>query len=79
MNLALLKSERMRRGITQEKMATSLGFKDKSSYCLIEKGKTTISIDTANKIAIILGFSKELTYEIFFLPQKFKKLQLIKL
>lgn len=78
MDLALLKSERVRRGITQEKMAKSLGFKDKSSYCLIEKGKTTISVDTANKIAIILGFSKELTYKIF-LPQKFKKLQLSKL
>lgn len=69
MDLALLKSERVRRGVTQEKMAKSLGFKDKSSYCLIEKGKTTISVDTANKIAIILGFSKELTYKIFFTPE----------
>lgn len=69
MNLTLLKSERMRRGITQEKMAVDLGFKDKSSYCLIEKGKTAISVDTANKIALILGFSKELTYEIFFTPE----------
>ena len=68
MDLALLKSERVRRGITQEKMAKSLGFRDKSSYCLIEKGKTTISVDTANKIAVILGFSKELTYKIFFAP-----------
>ncbi len=66
MNLTLLKSERMRQGITQEAMAKSLGFKDKSSYCLIEKGKTAISIDTANKISIILGFSQELIYNIFF-------------
>ena len=66
MNLALLKSERVKKGLTQETMAASLGFKDKSSYCLIEKGKTAISVDTANKIAIILGFSKELTFEIFF-------------
>lgn len=69
MDLALLKSERVRRGVTQEKMAKSLGFKDKSSYCLIEKGKTTISVDTANKIAIILGFSKKLTYKNFFAPE----------
>ena len=69
MNLALLKSERVRRGVTQEAMAKSLGFKDKSSYCLIEKGKTTISVETANKIAIILGFSKELTYSIFYAPE----------
>lgn len=69
MDLELLKSERVRRGVTQETMAKSLGFKDKSSYCLIEKGKTTISVETANKIAIILGFSKELTYKIFFAPE----------
>lgn len=69
MDLALLKSERVRRGVTQETMAKGLGFKDKSSYCLIEKGKTTISVETANKIAIILGFSKELTYKIFFAPE----------
>ncbi len=69
MDLALLKSERVRRGVTQETMAKSLGFKDKSSYCLIEKGKTTISVDTANKIAMILGFSNELTYKIFFTPE----------
>lgn len=69
MNLALLKSERVRRGITQETMAKSLGFKDKSSYCLIEKGTTKISVDTANKIALTLGLSKELTYNIFFAPE----------
>lgn len=69
MNLSLLKSERVKRGVTQEKMAKSLGFRDKSSYCLIEKGKTTVSVDTANKIAICLGLSKELAYKIFFEPE----------
>jgi len=69
MNLALLKFERVRRGITQETMAKSLGYKDKSSYCLIENGMTKISVDTANKIAITLGLSKELTYNIFFAPE----------
>lgn len=69
MDLALLKSERMRRGVTQEQLAKSLGFKDKSSYCLIEKGKTSISVDTANQIAINLGLSKDLAYKIFFSPQ----------
>lgn len=69
MDLALLKSERMRRGVTQEQLAKSLGFKDKSSYCLIEKGKTSISVDTANQIAINLGLSKDLTYKIFFTSQ----------
>lgn len=66
MNLVLLKSERMKRGITQEKLARSLGFKDKSSYCLIEKGKTSVSVETANQIAIHLGLSKDVAYKIFF-------------
>ena len=66
MNLTLLREERLKRGITQEKLAKYLGFKDKSSYCLIEKGKTSISVDVANQIAIHLGLSKEMTYKIFF-------------
>jgi transcriptional regulator with XRE-family HTH domain len=66
MNLALLKSERVKRGITQEKLAKMLGFKDKSSYWLIEKGKTAVYVDTANQIALYLGLSKDKVYEIFF-------------
>ena len=68
MDLALLRAERMKRGITQEKLAKCLGFKDKSSYCLMEKGKTSISVDIANQIAIHLGLSKEMTYKIFLDP-----------
>lgn len=68
MNLALLKAERVKRGITQEKLARLLGFKDKSSYCLIERGKTSVSVDTANQIAIHLGLSKDVAYKIFFEP-----------
>lgn len=66
MDLTLLKEERMKRGITQEKLAKLIGFKDKSSYCLIENGKTSISVDTANQIAIHLGLSRETAYKIFF-------------
>lgn len=69
MNLALLKAERVKQGVTQEKLAKLLGFKDKSSYCLIEKGKTSVSVDTANQIAIHLGLSKEVAYNIFFEPK----------
>lgn len=76
MNLALLKAERIKRGITQEQLAKGLGFKDKSSYCLIENGKTTVSVNIANQIANCLGLSKKLVYEIF-LNKKFKKLQLM--
>lgn len=66
MDLALLKTERVKRGITQEKLAKYLGFKDKSSYCLIEKGKISVSVDIANQIAIYLGLSKETAFKIFF-------------
>lgn len=66
MDLALLKAERIKRGITQEQLAKQLGFKDKSSYCLIENGKISISIDTANHIANYLALSKDLVYKIFF-------------
>lgn len=66
MNCALLKAERLKRGITQESLAKDLGFKDKSSYCLIEKGKTKITTDTAYKIAMCLSLSKEVTFDIFF-------------
>lgn len=66
MDLALLKAERIKHGFTQEQLAKSLGFKDKSSYCLIENGKTSVSVELANQIAIQLALSKELTYKIFF-------------
>jgi DNA-binding XRE family transcriptional regulator len=66
MNLILLKKERIKRGFTQEKMAQLLGFKSKSSYCLIEKGKVGISVDIAGDIAKQLGLSKKKVVKIFF-------------
>ncbi|RKJ46613.1 XRE family transcriptional regulator [bacterium 1XD8-76] len=69
MDLTLLREERIRRGVTQEKLAKSLGFKDKSSYCLIENGKTSVSVEIANKIAVNLGLPKDILYKIFFAPE----------
>lgn len=66
MDLTLLRVERVRKGYTQEQLANILGFKNKSSYCLIEKGKATVSIELANRIAIALGLSEDITYRIFF-------------
>ena len=66
MNLKLLKEERSKLGYTQKYMAQQLGFKDRSSYCLIEKGKVSVDIEMANRIATILHLSKEKTIEIFF-------------
>lgn len=69
MNLSLLRAERVGRGITQEAIADYLGFKDKSSYCLMEKGKTAINVETARKISVFLGLTQEQTYNIFFAPE----------
>ena len=66
MDLTLLRVERVRKGYTQEQLANILGFKNKSSYCLIENGKATVSIELANRIAIALGLSEDITYRIFF-------------
>lgn len=74
MDLTLLRVERVRKGYTQEQLANILGFKNKSSYCLIENGKATVSIELANRIAIALGLSEDITYRIF-LQTKFKILQ----
>lgn len=69
MNLKLLKDERKKQGFTQAYMAEQLGFKDRSSYCLIEKGKSSVDIELANRIADILDFSRKTTYEVFFAPK----------
>ena len=45
MNLELLKSERKAKGYTQKYMAEQLGFKDRSSYCLIENGKCQAGVN----------------------------------
>lgn len=66
MNLELLKSERKAKGYTQKYMAEQLGFKDRSSYCLIENGKCSVDIELANRIASVLGLSERRTFEIFF-------------
>jgi len=69
MNLKLLKDERIKLGLTQKYMAEQLGFKDRSSYCLIENGKISVDIELANKIATILNLSRQKTIEIFFASQ----------
>ncbi|MCD8150544.1 MAG: helix-turn-helix domain-containing protein [Clostridiales bacterium] len=69
MNLELLKSERKSKGYTQQFMADQLGFKDRSSYCLIENGKCSVDIELANRIASVLKLSERRTFEIFFASQ----------
>lgn len=65
MDLELLKQERIKRGLSQKQMAKELGFRDKSSYCLIENGKTQISVSLMNKIIEVLNLSTEQATRIF--------------
>lgn len=63
---AKLKELRKEKGLTQEAVAIAIGYKDKSSYCLIENGKSRITIDMANKIAAALNLDSSQTQDVFF-------------
>lgn len=65
MDHKMLKDERVKAGITQETMAGTLGYKDKSSYCLLENGATKCTVDQAKIIKDTLGLSIEKYKEIF--------------
>lgn len=66
MNHKLLILKRKNAGYTQQQMAVSLGYKDKSSYCLIENGKAPITLDNAKKIKQILQLNDKDFNQIFF-------------
>lgn len=66
MNLPLLIKIRSETGFTQNDMAKKLNYKNKASYCLIENGKTKITIDLASKIKRILQLNQEDFNKIFF-------------
>lgn len=65
MHVNLLKEERKKRGYTQEYMAKQLGYKDKSSYCLIENGKVNPTVEVAGKIVSILNLPSAVAQKIF--------------
>ena len=69
MNLKLLKEKRLDKGLSQQQVAEKLGFQDKSSYCLIENGKTQISVARMNEIIKVLELSTEQATEIFIVPK----------
>ena len=54
MKLENLKKLRKSKGITQAEMAEMLGYKGKSSYCMLENGRVRMQLDTARRIAEIL-------------------------
>ncbi len=65
MNCKLLKEARIAAGVTQEAMATAIGYKDKSSYCLLEKGAVKCTVDQAKAIKDALKLSVETYTQIF--------------
>lgn len=66
MNHDLLILRRKDAGYTQQQMAVLLGYKDKSSYCLIENGKAPIYLENAKKIKQILQLNNKDFNKIFF-------------
>lgn len=66
MNLHLLAEIRDKNGFSQEYMAKKLNYKSKGSYCLIEKGKSKVTVDLAVNIKSILNLSEDEFRAIFF-------------
>ena len=66
MNHKMLKDARIAAGITQETMAGALGYKDKSSYCLLENGAIKCTVDQAKVIKETLRLTAK-QYDIIFL------------
>lgn len=65
MDCKLLKEARVAAGVTQEAMATAIGYKDKSSYCLLEKGAVKCTVDQAKAIKEALDLSVDMYAQIF--------------
>ena len=65
MDCKLLKEARVAAGVTQEAMAAAIGYKDKSSYCLLEKGVVKCTVDQAKAFTEALGLSVEEYTKIF--------------
>lgn len=57
MNYDLLRELRREAGLTQEAMAEQMGYKGKSSYCLLENGAVKCTVEQAKKIKEVLDLS----------------------
>ncbi len=58
-NLRRLKAERIARGITQDQMASRMGWSTRTPYAKRENGFVSISADELAKMATILGFTRD--------------------
>ncbi|WP_042353762.1 MULTISPECIES: helix-turn-helix transcriptional regulator [Bacillaceae] len=62
-NISRLRQYRMRKGVSQTHVAKLLGYRSPSGYANIESGKTSLTLETALKIADILNEKVE---DLFF-------------
>ena len=58
-NLRRLKAERIAKGITQDQMASYMGWSTRTPYAKRENGFVSIGADELAKMATILGFSRD--------------------
>lgn len=58
-----LKTIRKSKGLTQEQMASILGYKHKSGYCMLENGSVKMTIDKAKVLAIYLNIDPKIFFE----------------
>ncbi|WP_192930329.1 helix-turn-helix domain-containing protein [Alkaliphilus pronyensis] len=52
--LLKIKQIRVSKGLTQQDMANSMGYKSKSGYCQLEKGEVKLTLDKIELIANVL-------------------------
>lgn len=65
MNLELLREKRKSKGITQEDMATAMGYRNKSSYSMLENGQVKFDAEKMKIAKNKLDLTDDEYFEIF--------------
>lgn len=63
--ISILKEIRQKKGYTQDYMAKKLGYKNKSGYCMLEKGLVKMTLEKARVIAEILDIDPTIFFESY--------------
>jgi len=62
----LIKTKRLKKGLTQEQMAHMLNYKSKATYNMLENGPTIITTEHLKTISDILKINRKELVSIFF-------------
>lgn len=65
MNLKLLRDKRKAKGITQEEMAEAMGYRNKSSYSMLENGQVKFDAEKMKIVKYKLDLTDSEYFEIF--------------